>query len=242
MSVVLTIRTKDAVGVAVDAASIVLCDPTAAFGVKRDSDDTVMVAANTAMTHASTGVYTYTFATTPADGVYTWWAKIVYGGNTYYLERGCVVWSVGTAINVLQNSPAEILRAYLIATGLAVSSPGVDWYAYVSNLPNSPDNAVVLYDTEPIRDGKFNTGEIVQHYGVEVLVRSRDWSVGWAKINAIAGVIDAVKRTLVVCDGNNYMVQAITRASGPTDLGEESVGTKRRRVFSLNTIFPIAAA
>lgn len=242
MSVVLTIRTKDAIGAAVDVTSAVLCNPTAAFGVQRDSDGVTVVAANTAMVHASTGVYTYTFATTPVDGVYTWWVKIVYGGNTYYLERGCVVWSVGTAINVLQNSPAEILRAYLVTAGLVVLSPDTDWYAYVSNLPNNPDNAVVLYDTEPMRDGKFNTGEIVQHYGVEVLVRSRDWSVGWAKINAIAGVIDTVKRTLVVCDGNNYMVQAITRTSGPTDLGEESVGTKRRRVFSLNMIFPIAAA
>jgi hypothetical protein len=239
----LTIRTKDAIGTAVDVTSAVLCDPTAAFGVERDSDNAVVVAANTVMTHASTGVYTYTFVTTPADGVYTWWVKLVYGGNAYYLERGCVVWSVGAAINVLQDSPAEILRAYLVAAGVVVlTSPDVDWYAYVSNLPNQPDNAIVLYDTEPIRDGKFNTGEIVQHFGVEVLVRSRDRSIGWAKINAIAGHIDAVTRSLIVCNGNNYTVQAVTRTSGPTELGEESVGTKRRRMFSLNVIFPVVTA
>ena len=67
----------------VDATSCVLSDSTAAYGVKRNDTGAVVVADNTAMTHASTGVYTYTF-TTPATGlVYTYAVEVVYNGVTY---------------------------------------------------------------------------------------------------------------------------------------------------------------
>ena len=73
-------------GVLADATAATLSDQTAAYGIKRNDTDAVVVAAGTAMTKVGTGQYEYTFAE-PAVGLsYTAWVKFVYGGNTYYNE------------------------------------------------------------------------------------------------------------------------------------------------------------
>lgn len=70
-----------------DPTSIVLSDSAGTYGIKRNDTDAVVVAAGTAMTKITTGVYEHTF-TEPADDLaYTAWVKIVYGGNTYYWEH-----------------------------------------------------------------------------------------------------------------------------------------------------------
>ncbi len=74
-------------GVLTNATSAVLSDPTGTFGVKRDDTDAAIVADGTAMTHSSTGVYSYTF-TEPAAGLaYTSYVEWVYGGETYRVEK-----------------------------------------------------------------------------------------------------------------------------------------------------------
>ena len=69
-------------GVATDVTSALLSDATGTYGVWNDTDSEVTVADATAMTHDSTGVYSYSF---DADygSVYTAWVELVYGGNTY---------------------------------------------------------------------------------------------------------------------------------------------------------------
>jgi len=68
-----------------DATGVVLSDVTATFGVKRDDTDAVVVAAGTAMTRMSTGVYEHTFDD-PAgflDSTYTFVPEVTYGGEIY---------------------------------------------------------------------------------------------------------------------------------------------------------------
>jgi len=73
-------------GVPTNATTVVLSDPTAAFGVKKNSDSSVIVADGTAMTNSATGVYEYTF--TDVVGVaYTAYIEVVYGGATYRFEQ-----------------------------------------------------------------------------------------------------------------------------------------------------------
>ena len=70
--------------------TVKLSDPTAAYGVKRNDTDAVVVADATAMTNAAAGVYTYTF-TSPADDLtFTAWVEWVYGGETFRYERTIV--------------------------------------------------------------------------------------------------------------------------------------------------------
>lgn len=69
-------------GVLTNATSVVLSDPTGAFGVRRTDTSAVVVADAVAMTNAATGVYTYSF-TEPATGLtYEWYAEWVYAGVT----------------------------------------------------------------------------------------------------------------------------------------------------------------
>jgi hypothetical protein len=70
--------------VLIDPSSVVLEDFTATFGVKRLDTDGVVVAAGTAMTRESTGVYSYDI-TDPAPNLkYEYWVKFVVGGDTFY--------------------------------------------------------------------------------------------------------------------------------------------------------------
>lgn len=240
MTATLTIKTKVA-GVLTDVTSVVLENPDATFGIERASDSAVIVAAGTVMTHSATGTYTYTFDAD--DGVYNWWAKVTYGGNTYYLERKCVMTTYAGALNVLADSPADVLAAYLLAAGITTDRVAAeDWSTYVSHMPETPDNAVALYDTSPLKDGRMRDDTVVHHFSVQVLVRSRVRSTGWSKMQVIAGSMDTIDRNVVTCNGTDYQIQAVTRASGPTDLGEEEESSKKRRLFTLNVVFPMEVA
>ncbi len=69
-----------------DATSCVLADPAAAYGVRRADTQAVVVAADTAMTHAATGVYEHAFED-PAPGLsYEYYVRYVLLGATYYSE------------------------------------------------------------------------------------------------------------------------------------------------------------
>jgi hypothetical protein len=74
-------------GVLTDPSSIVLSDPTEAYGVKRDDTDAVVVADGVAMTKVSTGIYRYTFSEPASYLTYTYWIEWVYGGETYHAEN-----------------------------------------------------------------------------------------------------------------------------------------------------------
>ena len=60
---------------------------------------------------------------------------------------------------MIQTSPAEILKEWLIAQGL-VSFPNLlsDWPCYASSLPDDDtyvvDNVVAVYDVVPEKDGR----------------------------------------------------------------------------------------
>ena len=72
-------------GVPTDVTSAKLSDPTDTFGVKRNDDDSVVVANNTDMTRVSAGTYEYTFSDAVAIA-YTAYVEIVYEGATYHFE------------------------------------------------------------------------------------------------------------------------------------------------------------
>ena len=69
-----------------DPTSVVLSDPTGAYGVKLNSDDSVIVDDATAMTKLSTGRYQYSFDSV-ASAEYTAYIEFVTGGETYWVPR-----------------------------------------------------------------------------------------------------------------------------------------------------------
>jgi hypothetical protein len=74
-------------------------------------------------------------------------------------------------------------------------------------------------------------GERIEHPGFQVRVRTLDYTTGFAKISAIAAVLDSVKNDAVSGDTETYVVNAITRSSGPIPIGTDEEG---REGFTLN--------
>lgn len=146
-----------------------------------------------------------------------------------------------TTTSVLTDTPASVLAHYI--TGLSLMTvPSVtgDWPLYINYLPDTPDELGAIYDTTPIKDGRaMRGGGVVQHYGVQIVIRAEDPPTGWDKCNILAGQMDTVHKAQTILNGNTYTIHNVSRSGGINYLGEEP-GTKRRNVFSVNFLTAIS--
>ena len=141
-------------------------------------------------------------------------------------------------MSYLSDTPSLILRTYLIEQGLfTLPSSDSTWPLYHSHLPdgkNVADNAAGIFDRAPILDGRLMTGgEVIQHYGIHIKIRNKDYETGWLKGKAILDNFDDVAKTTVTVGSNTYTVWAISAKSGVVYEGVEQ-GTKRRYLFRTN--------
>ncbi len=105
---------------------------------------------------------------------------------------------------------------------------------FVGSMPDSPDNAVCVYDTEGFKDGRdMRNKQSIIHPGYQVRVRGLDHPTGYAKIRDIQRLLDTLGSFVVVIDGTRYTIAAITQVSGILSLGEEPEA-KRRNGFTFN--------
>ena len=128
--------------------------------------------------------------------------------------------------------PASILAAYIRDQGL-MSDPAdsTTWPLYVSYLPDETENdAGSINNIQGVKDGRIMEGSVIQHYGLELIIRSTVHNTGWAKMEAIATNLDSVHRISITVSGENYEIQNIKRDGIIETLGSES-GTKKRQLF-----------
>ena len=103
-------------GTLTDVDSIVLQDPTNAYGVKRNDTGATVVNAGTTMTRVGTGSYSYQF-TDPAAGLtYGYYAKVTYLGVPYYFQRTKTS-PVSVFDVTLSQARALLLAAYIRSSG-----------------------------------------------------------------------------------------------------------------------------
>lgn len=136
----------------------------------------------------------------------------------------------------LSHSPSEIIQNLMVDLGLGVlPSVGGNWPIYRSGLPDAPANTIGVIRTAGRLQGRRHpTGETIEHYGIQITVRGATPTIGDTKVRAIADSFDTnVLRDSVTIGSDVYVVQAITRASGPIELGDESPESKRQ-LFTLN--------
>lgn len=113
-------------GTLTSASAAVLSDSTGTYGIKRDDNDAVVVAAGTVMTESQTGVYEYTF-TEPAEALeYTAWAKLTYNGIDYYQEIDVGAASVSTSMLVTYDRLLKIVGRKWFGIRTGFSSAQVD--------------------------------------------------------------------------------------------------------------------
>lgn len=138
-------------------------------------------------------------------------------------------------------SPAQLIRRLILAQGLGVTQVAVDpqpnWTVFTAFLPEVPNNAIAVYDTEGKRDGRImRTGEMVEHPGTQVRVRGTDYAGAWQRSQDIATFLDRQNRTTITIAGDGvYLVQSISRVAPVLSVGPEEVGSLRRFNFTINS-------
>ncbi len=143
---------------------------------------------------------------------------------------------------MLLTSPAFILATYLIGQGLMTDPVDNDeWPLYVSFMPDSSDvktDCGTLYDIPGTKDGRLMAGEVIQHFGFQLKIRSSDYNTGWAKAEAIATNLDSVNNNVETVEGEDYQICNVSRVEPIVALGTEA-GTKQRRLFTINFLVTV---
>jgi hypothetical protein len=139
----------------------------------------------------------------------------------------------------LTHEPSKVLKQYMLQEGLFVAPYAGDWPMWNSHLPEEVDDAAVVYDNPPQLDGRLmGDGEVLQHMGVNILLRNVDYSVGWLKLAAVMVVLSQVVNESVVVESTTYLLKSVTNVSGVIALGQEK-GTKRRNLFEMNLLLSL---
>ena len=138
----------------------------------------------------------------------------------------------------LGHSPADIVRYLLVDLSRGtLPEDETTWPIYVSQEPDSPDSCITVYDTSGILEGRAQiSGEIQEHYGIQIKVRAASPTVAYTKIAEINSWIDeSVRNNSVTIESSQYLVYAITRKGGILSLGKE-LSASKRNLYTVNAI------
>lgn len=148
---------------------------------------------------------------------------------------------------LLNHTPAMVVRKLLRNLGYGTEPESNQaWPIYYSFLPDQPDNAIAIFDTQGRLEGRTqNDGETTIHHGIQVLVRSVGTdTTGRRKAEAIRNAFDTqVGHTNVSLTDeehtSTYGVSAINITSDVIPLPRESP-TSQRREYTLNATVSLA--
>lgn len=145
-------------------------------------------------------------------------------------------------MTALTNSPADVVRYALIAGGLGTLplSEGL-WPIFAWQEPDQPDDVVTVYDTSGVVQGRsHNDGQVLEHYGVQIRVRTSIPKNGNTKIRAILEFLDrTINQTVVNVPYDTgtgysvYCIHAVSRSGTILSLGKDTPTTKRT-LFTVN--------
>lgn len=150
-------------------------------------------------------------------------------------------------------SPARAVVELLLAHPTPeVSHPGANaaWPIYVSSMPDGlgvKDDVVAAFDTSGVRTSRLlQTGANIMQYGVQLMVRAKNYQQGWAKLMALCIQLETVNWQELVIGTEQIRVQTVGQTSPPLSIGQEKAiegrdqGTsKRREMFTANFLLTI---
>ena len=122
----------------------------------------------------------------------------------------------------LNHTPAYIVSTLMVSHGLGTSpSANGSWPVYDAREPDYPDDCVTVYTTTGVVHSRAHPdGELAEHYGVQVRVRSAADNSGYAKANAIdEELLKQVYDEAVTISGSSYCVHSFTRSGQINSLG-----------------------
>lgn len=135
-------------------------------------------------------------------------------------------------------TPADLLAWVLEDRRIGRShlDPG-DWPVWVSGMPDEPDNAIAVYDTDPLEDGRLMEGETLLHPGVQVQVRGTDRREAHAKMEEVRVLCDKLLGEVVTTETQSWRIQEASITSGPVSLGREE--ETRRYIHTINVLLTL---
>lgn len=139
--------------------------------------------------------------------------------------------------NVLANSPAEVVGQMLQNLG-AGSDPELDpqlsWPVYVAEEFDTPDDSLTVFDTAGRVLGRnMIDGSLVDAYGLQLRVRSKDHPTGWTKADAVRKALAENSRLVrVTVDSNVYLVWCADGIGPIIALGNAL--KSKRKLFTVN--------
>lgn len=135
----------------------------------------------------------------------------------------------------MDHSPADIIRYALVDLGAGtLPSLQQEWPIFVHLEPDTPDNCMVVYDTVGFLQGRLHpTGQFVNHYGFQVLLRTSNAKEGMIKLASVEALLNSVRRLEVSVEDAIYLVHSTTQRTPILPLGRD-VDNSDRSLFTIN--------
>jgi len=139
---------------------------------------------------------------------------------------------------LLEHSPADVLRYALVAAGLGVmpNTTG-SWPVSVGTEPNKPDLVITCKDTHGRVGGHYGTGDRDEFYGVQLVLRANDKPSLWVKLNQLANAFDTDRahfyRVTVTLGAKTYLLENVTRRDNGIPMGPERESARETAVLNV---------
>lgn len=139
----------------------------------------------------------------------------------------------------LPDSFAVIIRDFVISRSLGnVYDTPSTWPVFVANIPQSPDNVIVINETTSVRDGRdMISGAYFDRKGVQFLIRSNTYNPGQLKARDIVKDLTETATFpqvyLLSSSSEYYRINNFSLTSGPIPIGREIEASKRYQ-FTIN--------
>jgi hypothetical protein len=142
----------------------------------------------------------------------------------------------------LDHFPADIIRQLLIDLGVGSEITAADWPAFSQKEPDSPDNAITVFDTMGRDLGRTNPDMVrSERYGIQVRVRGGDIDAAGVRARSVAMALDSVVRRPVVIDATLYLVLGFVRSGPVLRLGIDAPSSGRW-IFVVNGLASLQKA
>jgi len=147
-----------------------------------------------------------------------------------------------------QHPPAQIIAQLLrdIEGDLLVDTVDTKIPVFITDMPDSPDNLVTVYDTVGTRDGRVLTGESIEHPGWQIRLRHTSYEKAYRQMGRIVDLLDLVHNDVIEflrpIAGTNtsvlvrYEVQNMSRTSDILPLNTTVADRKNRTELTINGI------
>lgn len=145
--------------------------------------------------------------------------------------------------SALQHYASEVLLQILIDGGQLAdvdAGPGpYTWPGYAEAEADGQDDEVTITTTTGNDDGRTEDGELQQHYGVQVAVRSGDKRSGYTKAMSLrAWLSETMRAAKPTLDGVTYLVMNGAKIGQVLPLGWDMPATARK-MHTFNLTLPI---